>query len=223
MALCRALVVALLLIAASGSRPAEQRWLALAAGGRKTWAGAGCPCANASLCAPIVRAGPERVYAFHIDGSPNGSLADWRRFDWSQITTLCLYGNLSPELLCHAHAHGARVTLGDGGTGNVFTDEAVDPWVNRTVARVRSMFADGINIDLEVSNCSHIGNCDNPSGWNAEAMANLTKATRKLTDALHLAVPGSHVSFDTPSLGLAEEGAGGRGCGWMYGRNYDFK
>ena len=49
-------------------------------------------------------------------------------------------------------------------------------------------------------------------------MANLTRATKLMSDTLHTAVPGSHVSFDTPSLGLFEEGAGGRGCGYMYGR-----
>ena len=190
---------------------------------RAAWRGTACPCSNASLCKPIQRSGPERVFAFHIDASVNGTLDDWKRFDWTQITTLCLYGTLSPELLCFAHAQGARITLGDGGTGKDFSGEAVAAWVNKTVHRVQSMFVDGINIDLEASNCSHVGNCDNPSGWNKQAMANLTRATKMVTDALHAAVPGSQVSFDTPSLGLYEEGAGGRGCGYMYGRNYDFK
>eukprot|EP01043_Picozoa_sp_COSAG02_P065789 COSAG02_NODE_10031_length_2043_cov_3.713992_1_plen_487_part_00 len=188
------------------------------------WSTTGCPCSNASLCAPIQRPGPEKVYAFHVDASTNGSNADWRSFDWSQISTLCLYGSLSPELLCHAHAHGVRITLGDGGTGYDFTDKAAHAWINRTVERVQSMHVDGINIDLEINNCSgRIGNCDNPDGWSSEAMANLTRHTAALTTALHAAVPGSHVSFDTPSLGLYEEGADGRGCGYMYGRNYDFK
>ena len=61
----------------------------------------------------------------------------------------------------------------------------------------------------------HIGNCDNPSGWSKPAMANLTRAVSRATTALHAAVPGSHVSLCTASLGLFEEGAGGRGCGWM--------
>ena len=104
-----------------------------------------------TLCEPIQRVGPERVYAFHVDGTVNGSLTDWKLFDWSQITTLCLYGSLSPELLCHAHANGARITLGNGGTGYDFTDPAVDTWVNTTVHQVQNMFVDGINIDLEVS------------------------------------------------------------------------
>jgi hypothetical protein len=210
-------VPGLLVGTASGSR--RRQGLQSRAG----WTGGGCPCANASLCDPIQRTGAEKVFAFHVDGSPNGSLADWKKFDWSQITTLCLYGTLSPELLCHAHAHGARITLGDGGTGKDFTDAAVDAWVNRTVQHVQSLFVDGINIDLEASNCTHIGNCDNPTGWSKEAMANLTRATAKVTVALHKHVPGSQVSFDTPSLGMYEEGAGGRGCGFMYGRNYDFK
>lgn len=179
----------------------------------------GCPCSNETLCQPIQRAGPEEIYAFHIDGTVNGSLDDWKLFDWSRITTLCLYGTLAPELLCHAHAHNVRITLGNGGTGYDFTEPAVNAWVNATVQKVQMMFVDGINIDLEVSNCSgRIGNCDNPSGWSADAMANLTRATKLMADSLHAAVPGSHVSFDTPSMGLFEEGAGGRGCGYMYGR-----
>ena len=198
-------------------RPPRDRRPAIATA--RGWSGDACPCSNATLCQPIQRVGAEQIYAFHVDGSTNGSLDDWKRFDWSRITTLCLYGTLSPELLCHAHAHNVRITLGDGGTGYDFTEPAVDAWVNRTVRRVQTMFVDGINIDLEVSNCSgRIGNCDNPSGWSAAAMANLTHATKKLADALHTAVPGSHLSFDTPSLGLFEEGAGGRGCGYMYGR-----
>ena len=96
----------------------------------------------------------ERVYAFHVDGSPNGTLDDWKHFDWSQITTLSLYGRLSPALLCHAHAHNVRVVLGDGGTGTDFSQAAVDAWIKNSVEKLRSTFADGLNIDLEISNCS---------------------------------------------------------------------
>ena len=94
------------------------------------------------------------MYAFHVDGSPNGSLNDWKHFDWSQISTLSLYGRLSPALLCHAHAHNVRVVLGDGGTGTDFSETAVDNWINASVEKLRSTFADGLNIDLEISNCS---------------------------------------------------------------------
>ena len=94
------------------------------------------------------------MYAFHVDGSPNGTLDDWKHFDWSQITTLSLYGRLSPALLCHAHAHNVRVVLGDGGTGTDFSEAAVGNWINASVEKLRSTFADGLNIDLEISNCS---------------------------------------------------------------------
>ena len=30
-----------------------------------------------------------------------------------QITTVCVFGTLDPELLCHAHANNARVTFGE--------------------------------------------------------------------------------------------------------------
>lgn len=43
---------------------------------------AGCPCANVTLCEPIARAGPEKVYAFHVS-SPAQT---WRHYDWSQVS-----------------------------------------------------------------------------------------------------------------------------------------
>ena len=35
----------------------------------------------------------------------------WKYYDWSQITTVVLFSNYDPELMCHAHAKGARVVL----------------------------------------------------------------------------------------------------------------
>ena len=157
----------------------------------KGWSGSACPCGNATLCRPIQRTGPEQIYAFHVDASVNGSLEDWKHFDWSRISTLCLYGTLSPELLCHAHAHNVRISLGNGGTGYDFTEPAVDAWVKRTVHQVQTMFVDGINIDLEVSNCSgKIGNCDNPNGL---SLALCLSRSLSLSLALHVALV-----LDTP-------------------------
>lgn len=35
----------------------------------------------------------------------------WKFYDWSQITTVVIFGEYDPELMCYAHSHGARVVL----------------------------------------------------------------------------------------------------------------
>lgn len=35
----------------------------------------------------------------------------WKFYDWSQITTVVIFGKYDPELMCYAHSHGARVVL----------------------------------------------------------------------------------------------------------------
>lgn len=75
------------------------------------------------------------------------------------------------------------------------------------VEKVVSSHADGINIDIEAAATS------------ADSEA-LTALTKKMADAIHEAVPTGHVTYDTPSEGLIEEGGK---CGTQYGRLYDYK
>lgn len=35
----------------------------------------------------------------------------WKSYDWSQITTVALFGKYDSELMCYAHSKGARVVL----------------------------------------------------------------------------------------------------------------
>ena len=100
---------------------------------------ASCPCSNATLCDPITRSGPENVFAFHTTGADN-----WREYDWSIITTVCVFGDIDPELLCHAHANDARVTFGSGGLDvpQWRNETAVEEWVATTLERTTSTFAD---------------------------------------------------------------------------------
>eukprot|EP00040_Diaphanoeca_grandis_P037908 m.251329 g.251329 ORF g.251329 m.251329 type:complete len:457 (+) comp33893_c2_seq14:72-1442(+) len=161
-----------------------------------------CPCPNQTLCNPITRSGPENVYAFHTTGALN-----WRSYDWSIITTVCVFGQLDPELLCHAHANNARVTFGTGGldVGQWRNASAISGWVNKSVGMVVDAFADGFNIDIEHS-------ASDPADITA-----LTALTKQAVDAMHKVNPHSHVTFDVPSEGLLQEG-----CGTQYGRAYDF-
>lgn len=38
----------------------------------------------------------------------------WKFYDWSQITTVVIFGKYEPELMCYAHSRGARVVLKGG-------------------------------------------------------------------------------------------------------------
>lgn len=166
-----------------------------------------CPCADPALCEPITQPrAQEDVYAFHTGGN-----ASWRGYDWSQITTVCVFGAVDPLLLCKAHSVGARVTLGAGGppTGRWNDTAAVAAWVREGVARVEAAKADGLNLDVEIS-------ADDP-----QQIAGLAPAVRQMVDAMHAAQPGSHVTFDAPSQG--KTGGDQAQCGDMYGRDYDYK
>ena len=102
------------------------------------------------------------------------------RYDWVQISTVCVFGALDPAMLCHAHSHGARVTFGSGGlsVSQWHNQSAVDAWVTSSVQRVTSAFADGLNIDIELAASA-------PAD-----VAALTALTAKMAAAMHAAVPG---------------------------------
>ncbi|XP_078264207.1 di-N-acetylchitobiase-like [Rhinoraja longicauda] len=36
---------------------------------------------------------------------------EWKHYDWSKVTAIIFSGTVAPELVCHAHAHKARVIL----------------------------------------------------------------------------------------------------------------
>jgi hypothetical protein len=193
-------------------------------------AAGGCPCQNASLCLPITRTGPEEVYAFHI-----GSISycphctgftqrtTWRKYDWSQITTIG-YQNwhspawprdtMEPELLCHAHANNVRVTLLPPPTvWGTPADWSSVPFVDNATkfmaAAVTSVFADGYDIDIEKD---IRGKYDTNTTVHA-----LTALVKVAVSTMHAANPHSHVTMATPS-----EGSGENACGVMYGRLYDW-
>lgn len=208
-----ALVVVLLAsVAHSSSGRGSRRRLP---DGEAGWRGGDCPCSDPKLCEPIAAPrAQEQVYAFHVPGTSlpwATSNTSWEHYDWSQITTICVFGLVDPQLLCKAHSVGARVTLGADGppTGHWNDTSAVAKWVSDGVARVKAAHADGLNLDVEISQ-------DDPA-----QLAALVPACKQMADALHTSQPGSHVTFDTPSEGLT--GSTQAKCGQMYGRNYDYK
>lgn len=117
-----------------------------------------CPCSNDSLCDAITRTGPEKVFVFH-DGY-DGDEQEWQLYDWTAITTVCVFGRLSPALYCHAHSLGVRVVFGTNFP-------PASQWGNVTATQT---FIDGrVGNLLACRNASLLheyGCC--PDGWNLD-------------------------------------------------------
>lgn len=110
----------------------------------------------------------------------------WKSYDWSQITTVAVFGKYDPELMCYAHSKGARVVL----KGDVSLKEMVDPslrasWIAQKIKLAKTQYMDGINIDIEQEVKS-----SSPE-YNA-----LTALVRETTDAFHREIEESQVTFD---------------------------
>eukprot|EP01051_Picozoa_sp_SAG22_P025211 SAG22_NODE_7362_length_747_cov_1.214506_1_plen_209_part_10 len=183
--------------AAAAPRPSlPRRWAlpAFEAGWPTSAAAPNCPCADdRDLCKPMAAPPPspgspppeQRVFAFFVSRGSNDT--SWRQYDRAQLSTVCLFGSLDPELLCVAHAHGVRIVHGNGGITspeNWGNAAVVDSWVNSTVSATLATFTDGTILDMEV-----------PTDDSAHTAA-LTVLAKKVTDAMHAAVPKSQVSYD---------------------------
>lgn len=63
-----------------------------------------CPCENITLCQPIQGQRAREVYGFR-DGDRNNT--KYETYDWDVVSTVAW--TPVPQLVCHAHARGARV------------------------------------------------------------------------------------------------------------------
>ncbi|XP_063795031.1 di-N-acetylchitobiase-like [Pseudophryne corroboree] len=143
-------------------------------------AAAACPCSEPALCQPITHTRDPEVYVFHVREK------NWIHYDWSVVTTVALFAPYDPELMCYAHAKGARVVL----TGDVQLSDIVDArnrsaWVTQQVNLAKSQYLDGINLDIEQA----------VPLYSQEYYA-LTALVQETTEAFHREIPGSQVSFD---------------------------
>ncbi|XP_055979225.1 di-N-acetylchitobiase [Sorex fumeus] len=149
--------------------------LALRAG-----SGADCPCQDPALCRPITHHPDFEVFVFDVGKKT------WKSYDWSQITTVAIFGRYDPELMCYAHSKGVRVVL----KGAVSLKDIIDPifrasWINQKLELAKIQYMDGINIDIEEE-----VNCSSPE---YDALTALVKET---TDSFHQEIEGSQVTFD---------------------------
>lgn len=143
-------------------------------------AGANCPCQDPALCQPIRHHPDFEVFVFHVGDKT------WKSYDWSQITTVVLFNNYDPELMCYAHSKGARVVL----KGDVSVKAIINPtfrasWIAQQVDLSKRQYMDGINIDIEQEMSS--------SSPEHNALTALVKET---VDAFHREIEGSQVTFD---------------------------
>ncbi|KAF5923604.1 di-N-acetylchitobiase [Diceros bicornis minor] len=144
------------------------------------WAGANCPCQDPALCRPISHHPDFEVFVFHVGEKT------WKSYDWSQITTIVLFGAYDSELMCYAHSKGARVVL----KGDVSLKSIMDPnfrasWIAQQVQLAKAQHMDGINLDIEQEL-----SCSSP------AYDALTALVKETTDAFHREIEGSQVTFD---------------------------
>ncbi|XP_007524796.2 di-N-acetylchitobiase [Erinaceus europaeus] len=152
-------------------------WLLLAVQGL---AQADCPCGKPELCRPIRHRPDFEVFVFDVGQKT------WKSYDWSQITTVAVFGKYDSELMCYAHSKGARVVL----KGDVSLKDIVDPtfrasWIAQKVKLAKTQYMDGINIDIEQE--------VNYSSPEYDALTALVKET---TDSFHREIEGSQVTFD---------------------------
>jgi len=103
-----------------------------------------CPCMDESLCQPISSPDRKEILGFVV------SQSNWMKYNWSEITTLAMFTNLSSDLMCYAHSKGVRVVISASYPVDQLGDEDKRKmWVQTQLETVQQIYADGINIDIE--------------------------------------------------------------------------
>ncbi|XP_029355837.1 di-N-acetylchitobiase [Echeneis naucrates] len=145
--------------------------------------GAGvCPCERPELCLQIRQTRDFEVFVFDVGGK------EWKSYNWSMVTTVATFGRYDPELMCFAHANGARVVLkGDVPVRYIVDQNNRTAWITEKVNLAKSQFMDGINLDIE-----------QPVVEGSPEYTALTNLVKETTEAFHREIPGSQVSFDVP-------------------------
>ncbi|EGB07863.1 hypothetical protein AURANDRAFT_26629 [Aureococcus anophagefferens] len=113
-----------------------------------------CPCKDKALCE--LQAAPrfeKELFAFHVAGE-GYNMQQWRRYDWSRLTTVALWEFLdsSAELYCYAKSKRVRVVVPASPEVAVYggtNESAKAAWTAGVAENVRRYFADGVNMDTE--------------------------------------------------------------------------
>lgn len=155
-----------------------------------------CPCSDISLCNPVTVGPRPELFAFRVPSRDPDDII-WQSYNWSILTTIAVFGNVSADLFCYAHSKNVRIVRGWDIPNDQLTNVTyVEEWVNTTATMVRENYWDGINLDIE-------GNTANANA--------LTTATQLLYNALKQDNPYAQLTFDTAAFPLE------------YQDGYDFK
>ncbi|XP_046580366.1 di-N-acetylchitobiase-like [Haliotis rubra] len=105
-----------------------------------------CPCSDPEWCKPITNTTRKEVFMFSL----HDKASSWSRFDWTRVTTVVMVGYVSPDLMCFAHQHNARVVIiANYQTADLTNSSKRQAWVTQQLATVQDNYLDGINIDFE--------------------------------------------------------------------------
>ena len=103
-----------------------------------------CPCSDPNLCKPL-DIGPRKEVIGFVTAKDN-----WKMYNYTHLTTLAIYTELDPQLVCYAHQKNVRVVLAAEFNLTKLDDfDYRDHWISATIETVKSSFVDGINIDIE--------------------------------------------------------------------------
>ncbi|XP_072015469.1 di-N-acetylchitobiase-like [Amphiura filiformis] len=137
-----------------------------------------CPCSNVNWCSTITTPPRKEVFAFSVGGP------DWKKYDWSRVTTIAMFGQYNADLMCYAHSQGVRVVLKGYFSNTILFDKvARNKWIMDHVKLAIEQHMDGINIDVEFP-------------LNKTSAPLLTEMVRETTKVFHNSIPNSQVTFD---------------------------
>ena len=140
-----------------------------------------CPCSDPNLCKPL-EIGPRKEVIGFVTAKDN-----WKMYNYTYLTTLAIFTELDPQLVCYTHQKNVRVVLAEHFDLTKLEDfDYRDDWISDTIETVKSSFVDGINVDIE------------------DPIPSIKSLTDQLfmvfldeiTTAFHREIPGSSVSAD---------------------------
>lgn len=158
---------------------------------------AGCPCADPALCNQITTGPRKEVFGFSVTGGKY-----WEHgYDWSQLTTIAWVKD--PQVMCKAHAMGARAVLNTGGNWKqLFTNASARlEWINKLVQTAVDNHLDGANFDYE-----------DPIAIDSDTREQYKTLIAETTAAFHTAIPGSQVTMDAA---WSPDNIDGRNYDWV--------
>ena len=140
-----------------------------------------CPCSDPNLCKPL-DIGPRKEVVGFVTAKDN-----WKMYNYTHLTTLAMFTELDPELVCYAHQRNVRVVLSEHFDLTKLSNvEYRDQWISSTIETVKSSFLDGINIDVE----------DPIPSINSLTDQLFMVFLDEIATAFHREIPGSSVSAD---------------------------